>query len=88
MIYRAYFAMISTPLINSKGKNTSAVYGFTNSLIKILDDEKPEHIAVCLILLLRHSVIRNFLNTKLSVRRSQPICRGRSGKSKEIIKSF
>ncbi len=47
MIYRAYFAMISTPLINSKGKNTSAAYGFTNSLIKILDEEKPEHIAVC-----------------------------------------
>lgn len=47
MIYRAYFAMISTPLINSKGKNTSAVYGFVNSLIKILEDEKPNHIAVC-----------------------------------------
>lgn len=47
MIYRAYFAMIASPLINSKGKNTSAVYGFTNSLIKILDDEKPQHIAVC-----------------------------------------
>ncbi|MCB0728585.1 MAG: DNA polymerase I [Ignavibacteriae bacterium] len=47
MIYRAYFAMISNPLINSKGKNTSAVFGFTNSLIKILDDEKPDHIAVC-----------------------------------------
>ncbi|MBK8552563.1 MAG: DNA polymerase I [Ignavibacteria bacterium] len=47
MIYRAYFAMISTPLINSKGKNTSAVFGFTNSLIKILEEEKPEHIAVC-----------------------------------------
>ena len=47
MIYRAYFAMISSPLINSKGKNTSAVFGFTNSLIKILDDEKPDHIAVC-----------------------------------------
>ena len=47
MIYRAYFAMISTPLINSKGKNTSAVLGFTNSLLKILDEENPEHIAVC-----------------------------------------
>ena len=47
MIYRAYFAMISNPLINSNGKNTSAVFGFTNSLIKILEDEKPDHIAVC-----------------------------------------
>jgi len=47
MIYRAYFALISSPLINSKGKNTSAVYGFINSMIKILEDEKPDHIAVC-----------------------------------------
>lgn len=47
MIYRAYFAMISSPLINSKGKNTSAVFGFVNSLVKILEDEKPDHIAVC-----------------------------------------
>lgn len=47
MIYRAYFALISNPLINSKGKNTSAVYGFVNSLVKILEEEKPDHIAVC-----------------------------------------
>ncbi|HAY32735.1 MAG TPA: DNA polymerase I [Ignavibacteria bacterium] len=47
MIYRAYFAMISSPLINSKGKNTSAVYGFVNSLIKILEEQNPDHIAVC-----------------------------------------
>ena len=47
MIYKSYFAMISNPLINSKGKNTSAVYGFVNSLIRIMDEEKPDHIAVC-----------------------------------------
>ncbi len=47
MIYRAYFAMISSPLINPAGKNTSAVFGFVNSLVKLLDDEKPDHIAVC-----------------------------------------
>mgnify|MGYP001598889467 CR=1 FL=1 len=46
MIYRAYFALISNPLL-AKGHNVSAVYGFVNSLIKILEDEKPEHIAVC-----------------------------------------
>ncbi len=47
MIYRAYFGLISNPLINSKGKNVSAVSGFLSSLIKILEEEKPEHIAVC-----------------------------------------
>lgn len=46
-IYRAYFAMISRPLTNKDGKNTSAVYGFLNSMIKIIDEEKPDHIAVC-----------------------------------------
>jgi DNA polymerase-1 len=45
--YRAYFAFISRPLINSKGENTSAIFGFVNTLMKILEDEKPEHIAVC-----------------------------------------
>ncbi len=46
LAYRAYFSFISRPLINSKGVNTSAVYGFVTALMKILDDEKPEHIAV------------------------------------------
>jgi len=47
VIYRAYFAMISNPLINSKGRNTSAVFGFVNSLLKILEEQSPDHIAVC-----------------------------------------
>jgi DNA polymerase I len=46
LAYRAYFSFISRPLINSKGMNTSAIYGFVTALTKILDDEKPEHIAV------------------------------------------
>lgn len=46
LAYRAYFAFINRPLINSRGENTSAIYGFVQSLLKILDDEKPEHIAV------------------------------------------
>ena len=46
LAYRAYYAFINRPLINSKGVNTSAIYGFVTALIKILDDEKPEHIAV------------------------------------------
>ncbi len=46
LAYRAYFAFINRPLINSKGMNTSAIYGFTTTLMRILDDEKPEHIAV------------------------------------------
>ncbi len=46
LAYRAYFAFISRPLVNSKGENTSAIFGFANTLIKILDEERPEHVAV------------------------------------------
>lgn len=46
LAYRAYFSMIRTPLINSKGMNTSAVFGFINTLNKLIDDEKPDFIAV------------------------------------------
>ena len=46
LAYRAYFSFITRPLINSKGENTSAIYGFVTALMKILDDEKPDHIAV------------------------------------------
>ncbi len=46
LAYRAYFSFITRPLINSKGMNTSAIYGFTTALMKILDDEHPDHIAV------------------------------------------
>ncbi|MCI0707509.1 MAG: DNA polymerase I [Ignavibacteriae bacterium] len=46
LVYRAYFAYIRAPLRNSKGESTSAVFGFLSYLNKILDDEKPDHIAV------------------------------------------
>jgi DNA polymerase I len=46
IIYRAYYAFIKRPMINSKGLNTSAIYGFTNILFDILNREKPEYAAV------------------------------------------
>jgi DNA polymerase-1 len=46
LAYRAYFTFINRPLLNSKGENTSAIYGFVNTLMKILDEDRPEHIAV------------------------------------------
>ncbi len=45
LAYRSYFAFIRNPLINSKGINTSGVFGFTNTLMQILREEKPSHIA-------------------------------------------
>jgi len=46
LIFRSYYAFISHPVRNSKGMNTSAIFGFTNSLYEILIKEKPTHIAV------------------------------------------
>jgi DNA polymerase-1 len=46
LIYRAHFAFSKNPRINSKGMNTSAVLGFTNSLLDIINKEQPTHIAV------------------------------------------
>src|SRR6185437_1882413 len=46
LIYRAHFAFIKNPRINSKGMNTSAVFGFSNSLNEILEKEKPSHIGI------------------------------------------
>jgi DNA polymerase-1 len=46
LIYRAYFAFANNPRVNSKGQNTSAVFGFTNTLLEVIDKEKPDFIAV------------------------------------------
>jgi DNA polymerase I len=46
LIFRAYYAFIKNPRINSKGLNTSAMFGFTNVLLDILRNEKPSHMAV------------------------------------------
>ncbi len=46
LIYRAYFAFSNNHRINSKGVNTSAILGFTNTLLEVLKKEKPSHIAV------------------------------------------
>ncbi len=47
LIYRAYYALIRSPRITSKGKNTNAQFGLTNTLIEIINKEKPTHLAVC-----------------------------------------
>jgi DNA polymerase-1 len=46
LAYRSYFAFIRNPLVNSKGENTSAVFGYTRTLLDLLTQEKPEYIAV------------------------------------------
>ncbi|MFZ1800674.1 MAG: DNA polymerase I [Chitinophagaceae bacterium] len=47
LIYRAYYALIRNPRITSKGINTNAQFGFTNTLFDLINREKPTHLAVC-----------------------------------------
>jgi len=47
LIFRGYYAFIKNPRINSKGMDTSAVMGFTNSLLDVIKRERPDHLAVC-----------------------------------------
>ena len=47
LIFRAYYALIRNPRITSKGKNTNAQFGFTNTLFELINKEKPTHLAVC-----------------------------------------
>ncbi|MCW8849675.1 MAG: DNA polymerase I [Melioribacteraceae bacterium] len=46
MAYKAYFAFMNRPLVNSKGESTSAVYGFANQLIRVIEQTKPDLMAV------------------------------------------
>ena len=47
LIFRAYYALIRSPRITSKGRNTNAQFGFTNALIELIKKENPTHLAVC-----------------------------------------
>ncbi len=47
LIFRAYYALIRNPRITSKGKNTNAQFIFTNTLVELINNQKPSHMAVC-----------------------------------------
>ena len=46
LVYRAHFALITRPILTSRGVNTSALYGFTQTLLDIMKNRQPTHIAV------------------------------------------
>lgn len=47
LVYRAYYALIRNPRLTSKGRNTNAQFGFTTTLVDLINKEKPSHMAVC-----------------------------------------
>src|ERR1051326_3711630 len=46
LVYRAHFALVSRPIFTSKGVNTSALFGFTQTLLEILKNQQPTHLGV------------------------------------------
>ncbi len=46
LAYRAHYSMVSRPLVNSRGENTSAAYGFTTALLRLLDRQEMDHVVV------------------------------------------
>lgn len=47
LVFRAYYALIRSPRITGKNKNTNAQFGFTNTLVELITKQKPTHMAVC-----------------------------------------
>ncbi|ULQ55589.1 DNA polymerase I [Flavihumibacter rivuli] len=47
LVFRAYYALIRNPRITSQGRNTNAQFGFTNTLLDLINNQKPTHMAVC-----------------------------------------
>jgi len=47
LVFRAYYALIRNPRVTSKGRNTNAQFGFTNTIIELIKNQNPTHMAVC-----------------------------------------
>ena len=80
LIYRAYYAFLRRPMANSKGFDTSAIFGFTKSLLEVLKKENPSHIAVafdCGVSTFRHDLYpkykANRQETPETIKLSSPI---------------
>ena len=88
LIFRAHFAFSKNPRITSKGKNTGVMFGFTNSLLEVLQKQEPSHIAVAFDSsgpTFRHEVFEEYKanrqETPEDVRQGIPVV-------KEIVKAF
>lgn len=72
LAYRSHFIFINRPLINSKGENTSATYGFTSALLKLIEDHKIEYIAVVFDVLDEGGTFRDEVYAEYKANRDPP----------------
>lgn len=88
LIYRAYYALIRNPRLTSKGRNTNAQFGFTNTLFDLINKEKPTHLAVAFdtdVPTERHT---DFINYKANRQEAPEDLRDSLEDIKKIIRGF
>lgn len=72
LAYRSHFIFVHRPLVNSKGEVTSAAFGFTNALLKLIDDRKIDHLAVVFDVMGEGGTFRNDLYADYKGHRPPP----------------
>jgi DNA polymerase I len=88
LVYRAHFAFTKTPRINSKGINTSVAFGFTNTLLEVIQKQKPTHIAVAFDTTAKTFRDEIFADYKATRQETPEDIRYGIPKVKEIIRGF
>jgi DNA polymerase I len=88
LIYRAHFAFTKTPRINSRGVNTSVPFGFTNTLMEVIQKQKPTHIAVAFDTAAKTFRDEIFTEYKATRQETPEDIRYGIPKCKEIIRGF
>jgi DNA polymerase I len=88
LIYRAHFAFTKTPRINSRGINTSVPFGFTNTLLEVIQKQKPTHIAVAFDTAAKTFRDEIFTEYKATRQETPEDIRYGIPKCKEIIRGF
>lgn len=88
LIYRAHFAFTKTPRINSKGANTSVPFGFTNTLMEVIQKQKPTHIGVAFDTAAKTFRDKIFADYKATRQETPEDIRYGIPKCKEIIRGF
>jgi DNA polymerase-1 len=88
LIYRAHFAFTKTPRINSKGINTSVAFGFTNTLMEVIQKQKPTHIGVAFDTAAKTFRDKIFADYKATRQETPEDIRFGIPKCKEIIRGF
>jgi DNA polymerase I len=88
LIYRAHFAFTKTPRINSRGVNTSVAFGFSNTLLEVIQKQKPTHIAVAFDTAARTFRDEIFTEYKATRQETPEDIKFGIPKCKEIIRGF